>query len=102
MAEDIRESIEAEEEVIVITDEDGQEHEFTIAQIIRVDEKNYAILLPITDDFHRGDESEEPLILRVDLEDGEDALVDIEDEEEFVRVAAFWNALLNAEEDEEQ
>ena len=86
-----------DEEVIVLTDEEGNEHEFTIVQVIKVDEKDYAILLPL----HGEEEAEEAVILRIDQEDGEDVLVEIEDEEEFERVAEAWEELLDEEEYEE-
>ncbi len=87
-----------DEEVIVLTDEDGNEHEFTIVQVIKVDEKDYAILLPL----HGEEESEEAVILRIDSENGEDVLVEIEDEEEFERVAEAWEELLDEEDFDEQ
>lgn len=89
---------EHDEEVIVLTDEDGNEHEFTIVQVIKVDEKDYAILLPL----HGEEEEEEAVILRIDQENGEDILVEIENEEEFERVAEAWEELLDEEEFDEQ
>ena len=82
-----------DEEVIVLTDEDGNEHEFSIVQVIKVDEKDYAILLPL----HGEEEEEEAVILRIDQENGEDVLVEIEDEAEFERVAEAWEELLDEE-----
>lgn len=86
-----------DEEVIVLTDEEGNEHEFTIVQVIKVDEKDYAILLPL----HGEEEAEEAVILRIDTEEGEDVLVEIEDEEEFERVAEAWEELLDEEDYDE-
>lgn len=87
-----------DEEVIVLTDEEGNEHEFTIVQVIKVDEKDYAILVPL----HGEEEEEEAVILRIDQENGEDVLIEIEDEEEFERVAEAWEELLDEEEYDEQ
>lgn len=84
---------EHDEEVIVLTDEEGNEHEFSIVQVIKVDEKDYAILLPL----HGEEEEEEAVILRIDQENGEDILVEIEDEAEFERVAEAWEELLDEE-----
>jgi putative Holliday junction resolvase len=89
---------EHDEEVIVLTDEEGSEHEFTIVQVMKVDEKDYAILLPLKGE----EESEEAVILRVDQENGEDVLVEIEDEAEFERVAEAWEELLDEEDFDEQ
>lgn len=87
-----------DEEVIVLTDEEGNEHEFSIVQVIKVDEKDYAILLPL----HGEEEEEEAVILRIDQENGEDILVEIEDEAEFERVAEAWEELLDEEAFEEE
>ncbi len=88
---------EHEDEIIVLTDEEGNEHEFSIVQVITVDDKDYAILLPIED----GEEGDEAVIMRIDEEDGEDVLVEIESEEEFDRVADAWEEMLDDEEFEE-
>jgi putative Holliday junction resolvase len=89
---------EHDEEVIVLTDEDGNEHEFTIVQVIKVDEKDYAILLPLKAE----EDAEEAVLLRIDQENGEDILVEIEDEEEFERVAEAWEEVLDEEDFDEQ
>jgi len=86
----------------VLMDEDGNEHQFALVQVIKVDEKDYAILLPMEGD----EEADEAVILRIDQENGEDVLVEIEDEEEFERVAEAWDEMLDeaefeAMEDEE-
>lgn len=89
---------EHEDEIIVLTDEEGNEHEFTIIQVIKVDEKDYAILLPTTAE-EADDEEGQAVIFRIDTdENGEDVLVDIEDEEEFERVAEAWDEILDDEE----
>nr|PZN72309.1 MAG: DUF1292 domain-containing protein [Bacillota bacterium] len=90
---------EHEDEIIVLTDEEGNEHKFAIVQVLTVDGKDYAILLPIEDDGMEGDEA---VIMRFDEEDGEEILVEIEDEEEFDRVADAWEEMLDDEEFEEQ
>lgn len=89
---------EHDEEIIVLTDEEGNEHEFSIVQVIKVDEKDYAVLIPLNGE----EEEEEAVILRIDEENGEDILVEIETEEEFERVAEAWEELLDEEEYDEQ
>ncbi len=91
-----------EEETIVLTDEEGHEHEFTIIQVIKVEEKDYAILLP-TEEAESDEEEGQAIILRIDQDEaGDDILVEIEDEEEFERVAEAWEEVLDEEEWEEQ
>lgn len=80
------------EETIVLTDEEGKEHEFNLLDIITVDGEEYAILQPVND--------EEAIILRFEIdEDGNEILCDIEDDEEWERVADAWQQMME-EEDE--
>jgi putative Holliday junction resolvase len=84
-----------EDELIILTDEEGIEHEFSIIDVIEVDNRQYAILLPADEDEEEG----EAVIFRIEEEDGEDVLVDIEDDDEFERVVEVWEELLAEEED---
>jgi uncharacterized protein YrzB (UPF0473 family) len=75
-----------EDEVIVLTDDDGEEHEFNLIDTITVNEKEYAILQPV--------EEEEAIILRFGIdEDGDEVLYDIEDDEEWEKVADAWQEI---------
>lgn len=88
-----------EDEIITLTDEDGQEHQFAILDVIEVDNKEYAILIP-TDESEEESE-DEAVILRLETDEtGEEVLVDIEDDEEWQRVAQAWEELVE-EEDED-
>lgn len=79
------------EEAIVLTDEEGQEHEFNLVDILTVDGEEYAILQPVAED--------EAIILKFGVdEEGNEILFDIEDDEEWERVADTWQEVL--EEDE--
>ncbi len=69
-----------DEEKIVLVDEDGEEHEFTLIDVIEIDDKQYAILDPLD----MAEEESEAIILKVGKdENGEDILYDIEDDEEW-------------------
>lgn len=86
--------------VIVLTDEEGTEHEFQVIDFFNVEEKEYAVLVPL-DEFDDDDEEGEALIFRVeDDEDGNEILMEIEDDDEWERAASEWEERL-AEEDEE-
>jgi len=72
-----------EDEVIVLTDDDGKEHEFNLIDTITVNDKEYAILQPV--------DEEEAIILRFGIDDdGDEVLYDIEDDEEWEKVADAW------------
>lgn len=81
-----------QDEVITLVDEDGKEHDFTVVDIIEVDNSEYAILLPAEE------ETDEAVILKFakDEEDN-DILVDIEDDEEWEKVADAWEELVMKE-----
>jgi uncharacterized protein YrzB (UPF0473 family) len=66
-----------ESEVITLQDEDGLEHRFNVVDIVEVDRRRYAVLLP---------EDEEDAAAVIFRMEGEDRLVPIEDDEELTRV----------------
>ncbi|RJX21318.1 MAG: DUF1292 domain-containing protein [Ammonifex sp.] len=75
-----------ETEVITLVDEDGKEHDFEILEILEVDGYEYAILLPAQED----EEAVEAIILKFSQdEDGNEILIDPEDEE-WEKVADIW------------
>ncbi|MFD1677343.1 DUF1292 domain-containing protein [Alicyclobacillus fodiniaquatilis] len=86
-----------EDEVIVLEDENGQEHQFVLGEVLTVDEKDYAVLLPIDE------EMEEGVIFRIDGEEGDQmVLAEIEDDEEWQKVVDAYNDdLFEDEEDDE-
>ncbi len=81
------------DDIVTLVDEDGGEHDFEVIDILEVDGKEYAILLPL-------EEGEgEAVILRIEAgEDGNEVLVDIEDDEEWEKVADAWEEKLAEEE----
>jgi putative Holliday junction resolvase len=86
-----------DDDVVVLTDEDGEEHEFTVVDVIEVDGNDYAVLLPMGQEHGEGEE-EEAVILRVESDDeGEDILVEIEDDDEWERVAEAWEEIAEDE-----
>jgi uncharacterized protein YrzB (UPF0473 family) len=88
---------EFDEEVIVLEDEDGNEHNFVLGEVLTVDGKDYAVLLPIDEDIEEG------VIFRIDGEDGDQmVLADIESDEEWQRVVDAYNEELDAEDEEDE
>lgn len=92
------EFLEHEDEVIVLEDENGEEHQFVLGEVLTVDNKDYAVLLPLDDSMEEG------VIFRIDGEDGEQmVLSEIEDDEEWQRVVDAYNdELFDDSEDEEE
>jgi uncharacterized protein YrzB (UPF0473 family) len=91
-------------DVIVLTDEDGKDHEFELIEILEVGDHEYAILAPLDGDETEGDEADdEAIILRIETdENGERVFSDIDDDEEWEKVAEVWESSLDEElEDDE-
>jgi uncharacterized protein YrzB (UPF0473 family) len=86
-------TVTEQEEVITLVDEEGAEHDFTVVDIINVDGSEYAILLPVEE------ENDEAIILKFTHdEEGNELLVDIEDDEEWEKVADAWEETLAEDE----
>jgi len=66
--------------VIVLTDDEGNDVEFEWLDTLELNEKKYVVVLPTDDD------SDEVVILRIESEDEEDTFVGLEDENEINEV----------------
>lgn len=82
-----------DDEIITLVDEEGEEHDFTVLDILEVDGREYAILIPLEE----GVESDEVVIFRFEEDEaGNEILVDVEDEE-WERVADAWQEKVGQE-----
>lgn len=80
-----------EKETITLYDEDGQETEFEVLGIVNVEDNDYAILVPLDEDENEG---EEAYIFRIDTdENGDEVLMEVEDDNEFEAVRGAWEAI---------
>jgi len=76
-----------EEDVcLVLEDEEGQEHEFTLIKKFFVDDTEYVVLQQVDDD-------EQIIFKFVSDDDGEEFLCEIEDEEEWERVVDAYQEM---------
>lgn len=83
-------NVEEEEldDVLILVDEEDQEHPFQMIDMVEVDGSQYAVLVPLEE----GAEEDEAIILKIVLdENGEEVLYDIEDDEEWEKVVDIWN-----------
>ena len=95
--------IEEEISVVTVVDDEGHEHDFELFTVLEVAGKEYAVLYPLDEDDEDDEDSEEDeaIILRIETdEDGEETLVDIEDEEEWNLVVAAWEEIIEDEDEE--
>lgn len=81
-------------DIVILIDEDGNEHDFALVDRFPVDLKEYAILVPVIyleeDEEDSIDLEEEAYIFRIDLDEGEETLVEVDDEFEWDQVAMVW------------
>lgn len=90
----------AEEELnwITLVDEEGKEHRFNLINILEMDGLKYAVMVP---EQQVNESEEEAFIFRLETdEEGEEVLVDIEDDEEFNRVCELLDELESEDEEE--
>lgn len=83
-----------EDQIIETVDENGNVVKFELFDIVEVDEKEYALLLPIEEE-----ESDEVVLMRL-TKDGEEYLFEtIDDDEEFEKVATYVENMDDEEEE---
>jgi uncharacterized protein YrzB (UPF0473 family) len=83
---------EEDEDVIIVSDEDGNEHELVMVYTFQMDGHAYGVLID------RNDPEADGFIYKIVEEEDAAVLVDIEDENEWNRAAAFYNDVIAAEE----
>lgn len=72
-----------------LVDEDGHRHEFTLIEVIEVDQRRYAVLQPVDAAEDEDQDEDEAVIFRVE----NDTLVTIEDDAEIERVVEALEAM---------
>lgn len=96
-----------ENELVTLVDEQGNEHDFMVEDIFEYRDKRYAVLVPSPGPSEQDEEDDlEAYIFRIEQVEGEDVLVEVEDEEEWEQAASQWEILkrdleLEFDEDEE-
>lgn len=85
------EEMEFGPDLMTLLDEEGNEHEFEVADTLEDNDERYMALIPVFDDAEELLEDDgELVILKVVQEDEEEFLEAIEDEEEFNHVSAIF------------
>ena len=90
---------EGEEEVIcvILTDEQGNEHEFYQDMVITVDDKQFAVLVPM-EDCCCEEEEDTCVIARMDFDENGEAVYTAPTDEEYEAVAAKYDEMFEDEE----
>ena len=68
------------ENIIVLTDDEGNDVEFEWLDTIQMNDQTYVVVLPTDEDAE--EDAEEVVILRMEEEDEEETFVGLEDEDE--------------------
>ncbi len=90
---------EFESEYYTLTDEEGNEIQFEVIGSAEIEGTMYYAMIPV-DDQPEEEDVYEYVILKADKdEDGEDVLVTIDDDEEFDRIADYFDDMLSDEAD---
>jgi uncharacterized protein YrzB (UPF0473 family) len=90
------ELMENNENIIMLSDENGEETQFEIVTVLEVDGNEYYVLYPVDS------EEEDALVLKLDKnEDGEEILTTIEDDDEFEKVSEAYEEWLESEDADE-
>jgi uncharacterized protein YrzB (UPF0473 family) len=86
--------------ILVLVDEDGEEHEFELLAELEIEDQSYRVLIPAAEEEEFDEDEEvEVVILKVVFdEEGNEFLADIEDDEEWEKVADAWQELADNEE----
>lgn len=82
-----------EDQIIETVDENGNVVKFELFDIVEVDEKEYALLLPVEEE-----ESDEVVLMRLSKDGKEYLFETIEDDEEFEKVAEYVENMDDEEE----
>lgn len=86
-------------EIIELVDDEGNEHLFELVAELEMEGNLYKVLIPYDENAEEDEETEvEVIILKSQTdENGEEFLVDIEDDDEWEKVADAWQELMEAE-----
>ena len=88
---------EEEQNIVDITDEDGNVTKCEVYDVVEFEDKTYALLLPLDED-----EEDAELIVLEYIEEGEECYFqNIEDEEEFDKVCEYIQTLEYDDDEEE-
>lgn len=84
-------------DTIILTDDEGHDHEFLHLDTLEVEGSTYFVMMPISgegEEVGEDEESDEAIILKLGKDaEGSEMLIDIEDDEEWEKVADAWESM---------
>ena len=88
---------EEEALIITLTDEDGTDIEFEVIGEAVLDDVTYYAMMPVENANAEDGIVEYVLLKKEQDEDGEDLFITLDDEDEFEKVAAYFDELFDSE-----
>ncbi len=92
-------SNEEESNIITLTDEDGKEIDFEVIGDAEIDGTVYYAMTPVGAAENNEGIVEYVLLKLIEDEEGEEVFVTVDDEDEFAKVADFFDDMFDSEED---
>ena len=90
---------EEENNIITLTDEDGKEIDFEVIGDAEIDGTVYYAMTPVGAQDNNQGIIEYVLLKLIEDEEGEEVFVTVDDEDEFDKVADFFDDMFDSEED---
>lgn len=89
--------------ILVLVDDEGIEHQFELLAELEIEDECYRVLIPMDEESEEeldddDDEAEVVILKVIHDEEGTEFLGDIEDDEEWEKVADAWQELVDNEE----
>lgn len=80
--------------ILVLVDDEGEEHEFQLLAELEIEDDVYRVLMPLAEEEEEDEEEDFVVILKVIYDDeGNELLSEIEDDEELDMVVEAWQEL---------
>ena len=80
--------------ILVLVDDEGEEHEFQLLAELEIEDDVYRVLMPLAEEEEEDEEEDFVVILKVIYdEEGNELMSDIEDDEELDMVLQAWEEL---------
>ena len=86
---------ELESEVYTLTDENGDEHDFELLAQAEIEGVTYLAMIPVEEQDEEADTFEYIILKGQTDENGEDVYLTIDDDDEFEKVANYFDDLLS-------
>ncbi len=84
-------------EVLILIDDDGEEHSFDLIAELEIEGQYYVVVAPIDEEEDEQEEIDITILKAIFDEEGNMYLEDIEDDVEWEKVADAWQELVESE-----